>query len=115
MNTAMTKSNDNTQAVEEVGGATVKPRVDIYENDDEYLILADVPGIAGDDLKIDLDAERLTLATTRTEGVNYMRTFSIPREIDRDKVEASLDAGVLTLHLPKSAAVKPRQIQVTAG
>lgn len=113
MSTAMTKSED--RAVEEVGKTTVKPRVDIYENTDEYMILADLPGVAPDELAIDLDADRLILATRRDGGINYTRTFSIPREIDRDKVSARLDAGVLALELPKSAAVKPRQIAVTAG
>ena len=114
MNQAMTKTSDNT-AVEEVGKATVKPRCDIYESADQYLVLADLPGVTTDELRLDLDADRLTLATRRATGVDYMRTFSIPREIDRDKVSARLEAGVLHLELPKSAAVKPRQIAVTAG
>ena len=115
MSTAMTKKNGSDDAIEAVSArATAKPRVDIYENSDEFVIVADLPGVQRDQLRLDLDADRLTLATDR-EGTNYLRTFAIPREIDRDKVEAKLEAGVLSLHLPKSAAVKPRQITVTAG
>lgn len=106
---------------------TVRPPVDIYENREEYLVVADLPGVTSDNLDINLDADRLTL-TGKTAGdtqgevvereyrmFDYARTFQLPNVIDREKVSAELKNGVLTLHLPKVDAVKPRRIEVRAG
>ncbi len=95
--------------------------VDIYENKDEVLILADVPGVATDGLQINLDRDQLTIdahrpkGTTGDEAVDYRRTFVVPHGIDADKIVASLQNGVLRLVLPKPTTLKPRQIEVKAG
>ena len=100
------------------------PAVDIYENDDEILLLVDMPGVVKDDIKVDIDNGTLSIAGIRklkTEGVanyeeftdvEYVRSFSVPQTIEVDKVEAELKNGILKLHLPKSEAVKPRQIEI---
>ncbi len=105
----------------------VAPRVDIYENDEEVLLLADLPGVSQDSLSIHLDKDELTLQATARQAstrsplrgefapVAYRRAFLVPAGIDAERVSADLKQGVLWLHLPKSAALKPRQIQVTAG
>lgn len=105
----------------------VAPRVDIYENDDEVLLLADLPGVNKKDLSINLDKDQLTLEATAGSSrgetplrgefgrVDYRRAFVLPGGIDADKVTADLKQGVLWLHLPKAAALKPRQITVRAG
>jgi HSP20 family molecular chaperone IbpA len=105
----------------------VAPRVDIHENDSEVLLLADVPGVAKDSLTIKLNQEQLTLEgrveeTPRGDAlgrefqaVDYRRSFSVPAGIDAGKISAELKDGVLSLHLPKSEALKPRQIEVKAG
>ncbi|HKA90914.1 MAG TPA: Hsp20/alpha crystallin family protein [Haliangiales bacterium] len=105
----------------------VAPQVDIYENKDELLLIADMPGVAQADLKIHLDEEEITIeghptaAYAATElarefrQVDYRRSFLLPQGTDRDKVSADLKGGVLRLHLPKSAAVKPRRIEVKVG
>ena len=46
---------------------------------------------------------------------NYRRSFELPEFVDREKVSAQLDQGVLTLHLPKAEAVKPRRIEIRPG
>jgi HSP20 family molecular chaperone IbpA len=46
---------------------------------------------------------------------DYRRSFTVPRGLDPDKVKAEFSNGVLSLHLPKSSAIKPRQIKVQAG
>ncbi len=106
---------------------TVIPSVDIYENDDEILLFADMPGVTKDAIAINLENGRLTIKAPRLlagEGVlqfeefgdvEYERVFSVPQGIDTDKVKAIMDNGVLSLHLPKSETVKPRQITVQAG
>jgi len=102
----------------------IAPRVDVYENDKEYLILADLPGVKREDLRLDIDDDELTLEGPRNpsvEGallggecrpVDYRRKFVVPQGVDREKIDASLTAGVLRLSLPKAEALRPRQIAV---
>jgi HSP20 family molecular chaperone IbpA len=86
------------------------PAVDILESDNEYLVIADMPGVAQNAIQIDLKENQLAI-----DGEKYARSFELPEFIDRDRVSAELKHGVLTVHLPKSEAVKPRQIEVRAG
>jgi HSP20 family molecular chaperone IbpA len=100
---------------------TFAPPVDIYENKDEILILADVPGVAADGLSIKLDRDQLTIDAHRKQvpsgeqAFDYQRVFAVPHGIEADKIAATLQNGVLRLALPKPAALKPRQIEVKAG
>ncbi|MFH2092890.1 MAG: Hsp20/alpha crystallin family protein [Pseudomonadota bacterium] len=106
---------------------SVMPAVDIYENDDEIILHADMPGVLKKDVSINVDNGTLSLSGARNlevKGVSkwkefvdveYVRSFSVPQTIDVEKVEAELKNGVLTLHLPKAEAAKPRQIQINAA
>ena len=103
---------------------TVGPLVDIYENDDEILLYADMPGVAKEDINLNIDNGKLVITGIRNlkaagaanweefSGTEYRRTFSVPQTIDLAKVNAELNYGVLRLHLPKSDAAKPRQIEI---
>ncbi len=105
----------------------VAPAVDIYENDDEILLHADMPGVEKDDIKVNIDNGKLELSGVRrlvTNGavnweefgdVEFSRSFSVPQAIDVNKVNAQLRDGVLYLHLPKSDNAKPRQIAIQAA
>ena len=101
--------------------ATVAPAVDIFENKDELLILADLPGVSKEDLSINFDKGQLMLEGRprefgpEEEAFDYRRTFVVSQGIDADKISAHLQNGVLRLTLPKPAALKPRQIEVKAG
>jgi len=102
----------------------VVPLVDIYENDDEILLYIDMPGVNKDDITVNIDNGKLSLSGVRkleTNGavqweefgdVEYQRVFSVPQTIDVEKVNAEMKDGVLRLHLPKSEAAKPRQIEI---
>ncbi len=106
----------------------LSPPVDIFENEQEILLLADVPGVKEDGLSITLEKNELTLHAKREmeeepgsvlardfhEG-DYYRSFMVPQGIDGEKVEAELKDGVLHVHLPKSDGLRPRKIQVKAG
>ncbi|WP_136808183.1 Hsp20/alpha crystallin family protein [Desulfosediminicola flagellatus] len=106
---------------------TVSPNVDIFENDDEILLHADMPGVNKENVSINIDNGKLTLSSTRqleTQGaatweelgdVEYYRVFSIPQSIDISQVNAVLSNGVLQLHLPKSETAKPKQIEIKAA
>ena len=105
---------------------TVTPLVDIYENKEEILLHADMPGVAKSDVTVHIDNGKLFLSGVRKltaagaaqweefGDVEYQRTFSVPQTIDVGKVHAELKDGVLRLHLPKSEAAKPRQIEIRA-
>lgn len=102
----------------------IAPPVDIYENADEILVVADMPGAHFDSVNVRLEKEQLFLHARcyeQTEGetllagarnADYERTFLVPRGIDAEKIAASLRDGVLEIHLPKSQSVKPRRIEV---
>ena len=102
----------------------VTPLVDIFENEDEILLFADMPGVEKDDININIDNGTLSLSGLRkmeSSGAvqweefgetEYQRTFSVPQTIDVGKVSAEMQDGVLRLHLPKSEAAKPRQIEI---
>jgi HSP20 family molecular chaperone IbpA len=99
----------------------------VYENASEILLVVDLPGVSKEGLQIDLDKDQLTIEARRRtaqeqrlhsqefRALDYRRSFAIPIGIDRDKVDAELKAGILTLRLPKSDALRPRQIQVRAS
>jgi HSP20 family protein len=103
----------------------VAPVVDIYENDNEILLQADMPGVTKEQVLINVDNGKLEISGMRklqTKGtstwqefgdVEYRRVFSVPQSIDVGKVNAELTEGVLKLHLPKTEAAKPRTIQIS--
>ncbi len=119
---------ENEQNIEAVNQRpAVRPAVDIYENREEYVVIADLPAVSKDELSIHLDESQLTIEGTVGQEanenalerefrlVNYRRSFELPEHVDRNKVSAELKNGVLNLHLPKTEAVKPKQIEVRAG
>lgn len=100
------------------------PLVDIYENDEAILLHADMPGVSKEQIAVNIDNGKLTLSGIRElsqDGavqwdeigeVEYQRTFSVPQSIDVAHVEAEYQEGVLKLVLPKSAAAKPRLVEI---
>jgi HSP20 family molecular chaperone IbpA len=105
------RQND-VEAVQQRAG--IAPRCDVFENKDEVLLVADLLGVMQDGLRIDVADERISLEGRR-ESFDFRRTFVLPDGIDRDKIGAELKHGVLWLHLPKAAAIKPRRIAVKAS
>jgi HSP20 family molecular chaperone IbpA len=105
----------------------VSPRVDVYENANELLVLADVPGATKDTVAVHVDRGQLTLEARREpvahgsvleaeyRPADYHRVFTVPQGIDASKIEAELTAGVLRIRLPKSEALKPRRIEIKAS
>jgi len=106
---------------------TIRPVVDIFENENEILLHADMPGVSKKDVSVNIDNGMLSLSGVRrleTAGtanweefgpIEYKRTFSVPQTIEVGKVNAELQDGVLRLHLPKSEAAKPKQIEIKAA
>jgi HSP20 family protein len=110
-------------------GPVYSPSVDIFENDNSITVLADMPGVAADELKIDLRESVLTLTgrvrsperenesdvLREYQSGTFLRQFTLPETIDQAKIDAKLTDGVLRLELPKLEKAKPRQITVRAG
>jgi len=97
----------------------VQPRVDVLETENEFLILADVPGVKPEDVDVRFEKGELAFTGRRSavhefEATAYQRTFAVADGVAADRITAELKAGVLKIHLPKIEAVKPKRIAVTA-
>lgn len=92
--------------------------VDIFESNDELLLLADLPGVEPSGLSVSFEAPELRVEGRRGSGEDskvYARTFRVSEQIDPSGISAELAGGVLKLRLPKAAHTKPRKIEVRAG
>jgi HSP20 family protein len=103
----------------------LRPAATIIENKDGFLVEADLPGVNREGLQLTVENDTLTILGKRNAPANgsrilhretapadYRRAFELGREIDRTKVEARFEQGVLRLFLPKAEALKPRRIEV---
>jgi HSP20 family protein len=101
----------------EARGKTVSPRVDILERADDFLLVADLPGVKPEDVDVSFDRGELTIHGNRSNGraekKDFQRSFTVAETVAADRIEAELKSGVLTVRLPKVEAVKPRKIAVT--
>ncbi|HFD39871.1 MAG TPA: Hsp20/alpha crystallin family protein [Anaerolineae bacterium] len=105
------------------------PRADVYETDEEIVVVADMPGVSADSVDITLEDNVLTIngyvEPEPLEGYNlvyaeyrvgdYLRAFRLSDQIDRDGIEATVKDGVLRLRLPKVMEARTRKIEVRAA
>jgi HSP20 family protein len=107
------------------GGYAFTPRVDIYESDTELLLYAELPGVKPEDVDLHFEKGELILHgkvrpragqhehwLREYEVGDFYRVFTIHESIDAAKIAAECKNGVLTVHLPKVEAARPRQIAV---
>ena len=103
--------------------------VDLWDTPDAYHLRADLPGLTAEDIDINVTADTVSIsgdvkghADVSNEGWlrqerrfgKFQRAFSLPTQLESNKVEATFDNGVLTLVMPKAEAVRPKQIKITA-
>jgi len=126
---AKEKQEVTTRGEQMQSGLVFTPAVDIFETDRGITVLADMPGVAADGIKIDLQDNVLTLSgdvkpwedagesdvLVEFEIGRYYRQFTLSEVIDQSKIEAKLENGVLRLNLPKAEKALPRQITVKAA
>jgi HSP20 family protein len=103
----------------------VTPPVNIFESKDGYVLEAEMPGVTKEGLEITLEGNELIIVGHRQDEavnaeavyresrpVDYRRAFELDPTIDTAKINAKMEQGVLTLHLPKMEKVKPRKIAI---
>ncbi len=108
----------------------IVPDVDIVEKDDAYILKAELPGVSKDDGKITLRENLLTIKgekrkekeeknrnSYRSERMygTFERTFTLPSMVRDERIQANFKDGVLTVEIPKSEEVKPKEIPVKAS
>lgn len=105
------------------------PPVDVAEDDAGITVTADMPGVTKEALAIDVNGDTLTIDAPFSLGEpaemqplyvevrapRYRRSFTLSRELDATRIEASLKDGVLSLRVPKLEQARPRRIEVRAG
>ena len=110
-------------------GIVFTPEVDIFEDERHLTLLADMPGVATDDIRIDLNDSVLSISgevkpfesgdesdvLIEFETGRYYRQFTLSEVIDQNRIEAKLEGGVLRLVLPKAEKAIPRRITISAG
>jgi HSP20 family molecular chaperone IbpA len=102
------------------------PRVDVLEDEAGITILADLPGVAKEQLELKIEGDVLVIEGAMTpfapgtlepvyaevRRARYRRSFTLSRELDASRTQAGLKDGVLTLRIPKQAKAQPRRISV---
>lgn len=112
---------------EEPMTGTFTPLVDIYETEQAIVLEADVPGLSLGDLDIGVENNTLTIRGERKQSSEvteenchrverfygaFVRSFSIPNQVDPQKIQATYQNGVLRLEMAKREETKPKQIKV---
>ena len=106
------------------------PSMDLAETDTHYVLKADLPGVAEEDVSIELDDNVLTVSGERKaeheekkEGYHrversfgaFRRSLTLPDGVDADAIAATFDKGVLEIRIPKPEARKPRRVEIKVG
>lgn len=116
------------------GGAVARPMaLDVYATDDDFVIMAAVPGMRPEDLDLSVQKNTVTLSGTirsatdpeegkgatwyvrELGGGTFRRSITLPFEIDADQARATFEHGILRVVLPKSEASRARRIAIQSG
>ena len=118
---------DPADQIDDLSLGTWHPVVDMYDEDDRVVIKAELPGVDKKDIAIDVKDRILTLSGERTydnevKEENYyrreraygkfQRAFSLPADVDSDKIKADFEDGLLKIEVPKPEKQKPKNITV---
>jgi HSP20 family protein len=107
--------------------AVFTPSIDIYSEEDALVVKADLPGVKEDDIEITVNDGVLTIKGQREEEKtekaencvrservfgSFMRQFTLPKQVDVDKIKATFNNGVLEINLPYSETAKEKKIAI---
>jgi HSP20 family protein len=108
------------------------PFIDVLEEDDRYVVEAELPGLSEKDIKLELKDSTLFLSTAKSENkeeknekgrwlrrerreFQFSRSLALPEDVDVEKIEAKFRDGLLTIALPKKPESSPRIVPVMAA
>lgn len=112
-----------TEYSSELERADWQPLADVYEDESEYTVAIDLPGIDRSSLDISIDENRLTVKGARpvteqaqhrreTPRGNFLRSFSVPAAVSQKDINADYKDGVLVIHLPKQQERQPQRVKI---
>lgn len=107
-------------------GSGAFPLVNVFQDGDEYVLVAELPGVKKEDLAVQVVGDTLRIQGKKTIAYDvgasvhrrertageFDRTLTLPAELDTEKVSAEYRNGVLTLRLPRAASAKPRSVTI---
>ena len=125
----MEQRNLEKRDTQEATANPLVPPVDVVEDKEGITLRADMPGVSRENLSIGVDGDNLSIEGTVGLGetanlkaiyaevrvAQYKRSFVLSRDLDIDRIDASLVNGVLTLRIPKREQARPRRIEVRAA
>lgn len=125
----VSKEQPRSDSRPEAREGSIRPRVDVFEDAEGITLYADLPGVASERLDVQVDKDTLQIEAVAEirmpEGIQplyaevrqlrYERSFSLSSELDANGIRAALRDGVLELHIPKRAEVRPRRIDIKAA
>jgi HSP20 family protein len=106
------------------------PAVDVREQENEYLMEAELPGLAEKDIELNVEDNILTLSSKKQESkeekkngylirercnYEFARTFVLPKDVDHEKIKAEFKNGLLVVNIPKKPETKPQKIDVKSN
>lgn len=108
---------------------SIRPQVDIFEDETGIMLMADLPGVTKEGLDIQVDKETLSIdgkaeiempeamqaVYADIRATRYQRSFSLSSELDGNRAQATLKDGVLSLRIPKREQFQPRKIEIRNG
>lgn len=118
------KESPATTVAQDSPKRILRPAVDIFEDDHGLTLVADLPGVVPDNLRVEMEAGTLNITGESGAGTgpnihwrefgptSYQRSFRLPDDVDSNQIDARLEAGVLTVKLPRAETAKPRQIAI---
>ena len=117
--------HDTAKMVEANHDITAKPKSNVLEQEDKFIIEMALPGYKKSDLDIKIEKNSITIQSDKSLGDNsdkvrfeefkvgaFKRTFRLPQNINISKIAANLKVGLLTIEIPKLEAIKPTQITI---
>ena len=129
--TNVTRSNQTAETAEtnqarDTSKRAVVPAVDIVERESGITLFADMPGVSKERLSVKVDSDNLTiegqaqidvpenigLVHSEVRTPLFRRTFTLSRDLDPARIEATLKNGVLQMHIPKSEEARPKRVEV---
>lgn len=130
MNRLFDEFTDEFKEMQSLELPTICPSCDVEDTDDHFIVSVDMPGIAKDNIKVEVANNVLSISgekkeekerrtknrylSERSEG-SFFRSLSLPADVDPQKIEAAYENGVLKVAIPKAQATRSHQVSVSSG